>query len=295
MDQEISASIEMINTAKGKLRDKTFTAWLAFLLSSSIILREGLEAFLVVITMLSIIRAIKIPKASTYVHAGWIGAIASGVLMWLAAGSLFKFSGAQRELMEGFIALFAVVVLLYLGFWMHSKSEAGKWQAYVKGKIQKLARTENMIGLAFLSFIVVFREAFESVLFLSALSLEVGDSQQAAFSGGIVFAFAALIVISVLIMKYSKKLPIAKLFKYSAIIISALAVILTGKGLNAIQEAGSISISVMPFDFRLEAIGFYPTWETTIGQVLILGLVIVLWNVANRPVSSQKSTAVSST
>ncbi len=295
VDQEISASIEMINTAKGKLRDKTFTAWLAFLLSSSIILREGLEAFLVVITMLSIIRAIKIPKASTYVHAGWIGAIASGVLMWLAAGSLFKFSGAQRELMEGFIALFAVVVLLYLGFWMHSKSEAGKWQAYVKGKIQKLARTENMIGLAFLSFIVVFREAFESVLFLSALSLEVGDSQQAAFSGGIVFAFAALIVISVLIMKYSKKLPIAKLFKYSAIIISALAVILTGKGLNAIQEAGSISISVMPFDFRLEAIGFYPTWETTIGQVLILGLVIVLWNVANRPVSSQKSTAVSST
>jgi len=294
VDQEISASIEMINTAKGKLRDKTFTAWLAFLLSSSIILREGLEAFLVVITMLSIIRAIKIPKASTYVHAGWIAAIASGVLMWLAAGSLFKISGAQRELMEGFIALFAVVVLLYLGFWMHSKSEAGKWQAYVKGKIQKLARTENMIGLAFLSFIVVFREAFESVLFLSALSLEVGDSQQGAFSAGIISAFAALIVISILIMRYSKKLPIAKLFKYSAIIISGLAVILTGKGLNAIQEAGTISISVLPVDLRIEAIGFYPTWETTIGQVLILALVILLWNVANRPVSSQKSTAVSS-
>lgn len=293
VNEAIQSSIEMIYLAKKKLRTKTFTAWLAFLLSSSIILREGLEAFLVVITMLSVIRALKLPKAKTYVHIGWISAIGVGFLMWLAAGSLFTFSGAQRELMEGLIALFAVGVLLYLGFWMHSKSEAGKWQAYVKDKIQNLARTENLIGLSFLSFIVVFREAFESVLFLSALSLEVGDSQQAAFGGGIIFAFAMLAIISVLIMRYSKKLPIAKLFKYSAIIISGLAVILTGKGLSAIQEAGSISISVMPIDFRLEAIGFYPTWETTIGQLAILSLVIILWNVINRKDSPKTSKAVS--
>lgn len=290
---EVEASVQMIYQAKEKLRNKTFTAWLAFLLSSSIILREGLEAFLVVITILSIVRAIKLPKAKTYVHAGWMSAIVVGFAMWLAAGSLFNFSGAQRELMEGLIALFAVGVLLYVGFWMHSKSEAGKWQAYVKEKIQTLARTENLIGLAFLSFLVVFREAFESVLFLSALSLEVGDSQQAAFGGGIIFAFALLAIISVLIMRFSKKLPISKLFKYSALIISGLAVILTGKGLNAIQEAGSISISVLPIDLRIDAIGFYPTWETAIGQLAILILVIVLWNFANRSSSPKSSKTVS--
>lgn len=289
----VSASIEsgitMIGEAQGKLGAKTFSGWLAFLLSSSIILREGLEAFLVVITMLSIVRAIKLPKAKAYVHGGWMAAIGLGFLMWWAAGNLFDFSGAQRELMEGFIALFAVAVLLYVGFWMHSKSEAGKWQAYIKDRIQKLARTENLIGLSFLSFLVVFREAFESVLFLSALSLEVGDAQQTAFGGGILFAFALLAVISVLIMRYSKKLPISKLFKYSAMVIAGLAVILTGKGLNAIQEAGGISISVLPFDFRLEAIGFYPTWETMIGQLAILSLVLVLWNIANRPIASTKT------
>ncbi len=294
VSQEASLSIEMIREAKRKTANKTFTGWLAFLLSSSIILREGLEAFLVVITMLSIVRAIKLPKATAYVHSGWISAIGVGILMWLAAGSLFDFSGAQRELMEGLIALFAVVVLLYVGFWMHSKSEAGKWQAYVKDKIQKLARTENMIGLAFLSFIVVFREAFESVLFLSALSLEIGESQQTAFTGGIVFAFALLAVISVLIMRYSKKLPIAKLFKYSAIIISGLAVILAGKGLNALQEAGSISISILPIDLRIDALGFYPTWETAGGQLIILALVLILWNVANRPQKINESKAISS-
>lgn len=279
---QITKGIDMINEAKLLLRDKTFSAWLAFLLSFSIILREGLEAFLVVVTILSVLRAIKIPNASTYVHIGWLSAIVSGVLMWMAAGKLFNFSGADRELMEGLVALFAVGVLLYVGFWMHSKSEAGKWQAYVKNKIQNIARKESLIGLAFLSFLVVFREAFESVLFLSALSLEVGDNQQTAFGGGIVFAFVLLAIISVLLLKYSKKLPIAKLFKYSAIVISFLAVVLTGKGLSAIQEAGNIGISVLPINLRIDALGIYPTYETLIGQLFILSLTIVLWTVGNR-------------
>jgi len=294
INSEVEESIALIYQAKEKLRNKTFTSWLAFLLSSSIILREGLEAFLVVITMLSVVRAINLPKAKTYIHGGWIAAISTGILMWLAAGTLFDFSGADRELMEGLVALFAVGVLLYVGFWMHSKSEAGKWQAYIKSKIQGLAKTQNLIGLAGLSFIVVFREAFESVLFLSALSLEIGDSQQLAFGGGIVFAFAMLAIISVLIMRYSKRLPISKLFRYSAMIISGLAVILTGKGLSAIQEAGYISISLTPFDLRIDALGFYPTWETFLGQMAILALVIALWMFTGKSTETTKTKAVAS-
>jgi high-affinity iron transporter len=270
------------------LKEKTFSPWLAFLLSFSIILREGLEAFLVVITILSVLRAINIPKANVYVHIGWISAIAVGFLMWLAAGKLFTFSGADRELMEGLVALFAVAVLLYVGFWMHSKSEAGKWQAYVKNKINNIARKENMLGLAVLSFLVVFREAFESVLFLSALSLEVGEAQQSAFGGGILFAFVLLGIISVLLLKYSQKLPIAKLFKYSAIVISFLAVVLTGKGISAIQEAGNLNITVLPFDFRFDALGIYPTYETLSAQLFILILTILLWTFSNRKKVSLK-------
>ncbi len=279
-----TASIKMVEEAQALIGSKTFSGWLAFLLSSSIILREGLEAFLVILTILGIIRALKLPNAAKWVHGGWMAAIGSGFLMWLAAGKLFNFSGAQRELMEGIIALFAVGVLLYVGFWMHSKSEAGKWQAYVKNKIQGLARKENMLGLAFLSFLVVFREAFESVLFLSALSLEVGPGQQMAFGGGIIFAFAALLIISVLLLKYSKKIPIPKLFKYSAIVISFLAVILVGKGVHALQEAGTLSISMLPVNIKLDAIGLYPSWESLLAQLGILALVVVLWNVGNRSV-----------
>ncbi len=280
--QQAQASIVLLNEAQGVLGEKSFSGWLAFLLSSSIILREGLEAFLVVITVLGIIRSLKIKNAAAYVHGGWLAAIALGFLLWLAADRLFTFSGAQREVMEGAIALFAVGVLLYVGFWMHSKSEAGKWQAYVKTRIQSLARKENMMGLAFLSFLVVFREAFESVLFLSALNMEVGESHQTAFVGGIVAAFLALGIISVLLLRFSKKIPITQLFKYSAIIISFLAVVLTGKGIHALQEAGILGISSTPFNLRWSLLGIYPAWESLLSQLFIIGLILFLWNVGNK-------------
>ncbi len=282
VQKEVESSLELLSSAQKLLEEKEFSAWLAFLLSFSIILREGLEAFLVVITILGIIRSLNISKAANWVHGGWIGAIVSGLLLWLAADQLFTFTGAQREVMEGAIALFAVGVLLYVGFWMHSKSEAGKWQAYVRTKIQVLARKENMLGLAFLSYLVVFREAFESVLFLSALNMEVGDTHQLAFGSGIVSAFLLLFVISILLLRFSKKIPITELFKYSAMIIAFLAIVLVGKGVHAIQEAGIVSISPMPVNLRLSLVGLYPTWETFISQLLILGVVIALWQLGNR-------------
>ncbi len=280
---QAQASIALLEEAQQLIEAKTFSAWLTFTLSSTIILREGLEAFLVIITILGIIRALKLKGAAKWIHGGWIAAIVSGFLMWLAADSLFTFSGAQREIMEGFIALFAVVILLYVGFWMHSKSEAGKWQAYVKNKIQRLASKENMFGLSILAFLVVFREAFESVLFLSALSIEAGSEHQAAFGGGIIVAFILLGIISVLLLKYSKKLPITQLFKYSAMVISFLAVVLVGKGIHALQEAGMIGIGSTPFNFRIDLLGIYPTWQSLIAQTFTLILIMVLWRIGNKP------------
>lgn len=288
VETHANASIAMIKDAQMILDEKTFSGWLSFFLSLSIILREGLEAFLVVITMLGIVRAIKIPRAKIWIHSGWAAAVLLGFLLWWVAGRFFTFSGAQREVMEGFIALFAVAVLLYMGFWMHSKSEAGKWQAYVKGKIQNLSKTGNMMGLAGLAFIVVFREAFESVLFLSALSLEVGEANNTAFVGGILVAFILLIGISVLLLRYSKKLPISQLFKYSSILISILAVVLVGKGIHALQEAGYIGMSTMPFRIRFDYLGIYPTWESTISQIVIVILILILWTLGNKPAKVSK-------
>ncbi len=267
--------------------NQTFSSWLTFTLSSTIILREGLEAFLVIITILGIIRNLKLPKAAKFIHIGWLAAIASGFLMWWGAGRLFSFSGAQREIMEGLIALFAVGILVYVGFWMHSKAEASKWQAFVKNKIEKITSRESLFGLAFLSFVVVFREAFESVLFLSALSSEAGSEHSGAFISGILVAFVLLAVLAVLVLKYSKKLPVTQLFKYSAYIMAILAVVLSGKGIHALQEAGKIGVSSTPFNFRIDLLGMYPTWQSLISQLLILGLLVILWKVGNKPLAKK--------
>lgn len=281
VEKEAAASIEILEKAKNIIEDSTFTPGLTFTLSSTIILREGLEAFLVIITMLSLIKSLKLKRAAKWVHGGWIAALVAGVGMWWAADRFFSFSGAQREIMEGAIALFAVIILLYVGFWMHSKSEASKWQAYVKSKIQKLASKESMWGLAILSFLVVFREAFESVLFLSALSSEAGSSSNFALIGGVLTAFVALAIISVLLLKYSKRLPISQLFKYSAIIISVLAVVLVGKGIHAFQESGYVGITNTPFNWRVDLIGLYPTWQSIASQLSVVVLVFILWNLGN--------------
>src|SRR5690606_32897597 len=102
----------------------------------------------------------------------------------------------SREILEGSIALFAAALLLYIGFWLHSKSEIGKWTAFVKERVHKLLHGGNMLGLALFSFFVVFREAFESVLFLSALNLEVEAANKPAIGLGVLVAFVAVLILS---------------------------------------------------------------------------------------------------
>ena len=87
-----------------------------------------------------------------------------------------------------------------------------------------------------------------------------------------------------LLLKYSKKLPVSQLFKYSAYIMALLAVVLVGKGVHALQEAGQIGISSTPFNLRLDLLGIYPTWQSIISQLLIILLLFILWNIANKPI-----------
>jgi high-affinity iron transporter len=65
-------------------------------------------------------------------------------------------------------------------------------------------------------------------------------------------------------------------------VISFLAVVLIGKGVHAIQEAGAISISIIPVNFSVDAIGLYPTWESVLAQLFVIALIVVLWNIGNK-------------
>lgn len=289
ISEKTESVLTLIAEAENTLGQKESSWWLTFSLAASVILREGLEAFLVIIIIISVLRKAGAPKGIKYVHGGWLTAVGLGVLGWMFTGQLLKMSGMQRELLEGIIALVAVAILFYIGFWMHGKSQAQKWNQYIKEKINKLLNKQSMIGLGALSFLVVFREAFESVLFLSAISLEEGGEHKGAIGLGVLIAFALVGVLAVLMLKFSKRIPITELFKFSAIIIAILSVVLVGKGIHAIQEAGYIGISAFPLNLRITLLGVYPTIQSIMAQIVMIAITIGVWQWQNRATPSPAS------
>ncbi len=279
---DISNAKVLINEAASQLENKRYSFWFAFLFAASIILREGIEAFLIIITILGVLKSVNAIKAVNWVHGGWITALIIGIASMFFVNLIVSFGSQNRELMEGIGSLFAVVLLLYIGFWLHSKTEAKKWKEFVEQKILKLVNGRNMLGLFFLSFIVVFREAFESAIFLSAVNLEVDQANKSGIYLGAASALIVVLILSWIAVKYTAKLPVKKLFKYSALVMTILAVVLVGKGIHALQESGYSSITQIPLHLNFSLFGIYPTIETIVAQSVILIFSIVLWEMNKR-------------
>ncbi|MFC5440409.1 FTR1 family protein [Rhodanobacter ginsenosidimutans] len=242
-----------------------------FLGAFTILVREGLEALLVVVALLAFLRKAARPEALRYVHAGWSLALVAGGITWAIASYAISISGAGRELTEGLSSLFAAFVLLGVGLWMHQKSIGGRWQAYLKEKMAAALNRRSAWFLFGLAFISVYREVFESILFYAALW---NDGQEVWLLGGIAAGAAVLGLIAWVLLRTSRRLPIGTFFSASSALIAVLAVVLTGKGVAALQEAGWVAVSVAPVP-HIELLGIYPTWQSLLAQLAILILLAV--------------------
>ncbi|GAB4291923.1 MAG: hypothetical protein Kow0098_11580 [Ignavibacteriaceae bacterium] len=282
LESNIRNAKGLISEAESELKNQKFTFWFTFSLAASIIIREGIEAFLIIITILSVLKSIGAAKAEKWVHFGWISALLIGVISLFFIKALLAFGARSRELLEGTGSLFAVSILLYVGFWLHNKSEAKKWKEFVENKILKLVNGKKMFGLAIISFIVVFREAFESVIFMSAISLEANNEGIKGIYWGTGLTLIFILFLSWFVIKFSVRLPIGKLFKISALTILMLAIILTGKGIHAFQESGYLHNTLLLSGIKIELLGIYPTLETLSAQFVVLLLTIIYWNYSNR-------------
>ena len=240
----------------------------------TILLREGLEALLIVVAMLAFLRKADRADVLPYVHGGWIAALAAGGLTWAAATYLISISGASRELTEGFGSLIAAVVLISVGIWMHGKSQADAWQVYIREKLSKALSKQSAWFLFGLAFLVVYREVFETILFMTALWSQGGG---AAMLAGVATAVVILAAIAWLMLNFSKRLPIGQFFAYSAGLMALLSVVLAGKGVAALQEAGLIDLHPLHTP-RVELLGLYPTVEGLLAQALtIMALAAGFW------------------
>jgi high-affinity iron transporter len=234
-----------------------------------ILLREGVEAILVLAAIMAALIKTGRREAMKYIHIGWLSAVVLGIITWLIADNLIEISGASRELTEGIAALASAAILVYVGFWLHNASNSKRWKQFVEHKIGNAMEGGTLWALAAVAFLAVYREMFETVLFYQAMWVQVDSGSEQSFIFGIIAALALLVVLSLLIYKAGIRLPIKQFFQINAILLFLLAVVFTGQGIAALQEAGIVSTSLLNFP-RIEVLGVYPTAQSLGLQLLVL-------------------------
>jgi len=276
LEQRIANLNALFGEVESALSPDKSSAVSTFVGAATILLREGLEALLIVVAMLAFLKRGGRAEMTRPVHYGWISALVGGLATWWAATELITVSGATRELTEGFGSVLAALILLFVGIWMHGKAQADEWQRYIREKMGNAVAGGSAGFLFLLAFIAVYREIFETILFYVALAAEgnVGALVAGALSGAVLLAGIAIAM-----LRFSQRLPISKFFAYSSALVAVLAVVLAGKGVAALQEAGLMGVT--PVDVpRISMLGLFPTREVVFAQLATLAILFAgfAWN-----------------
>ena len=276
LDSEIVRIKGLLDTAEARLGGLGLSGATAFTSAYFILVREGLEALLVVAALAAFLVKTGHRDNMRYLHYGWIGALALGFFTWLASVYLIEISGARREITEGVAALLATVVLFYVGFWLHDKTSAAQWKRFIETNVQRALGAGTLWGLAGLSFIAVYREVFETILFYQALWVQTDAGGKSMTLGGFGAGILVLAVLAWVIVRYSARLPLRQFFSVTGILMFVLAVVFAGKGVAALQEAGYIPVSPVSFP-RIDLLGIYPNLQGLLLQLGLLLLALFLW------------------
>ncbi|MEW6775190.1 MAG: FTR1 family protein [Bdellovibrionota bacterium] len=292
---EVNKTIARIETlfARGQseLEGEDLSPSLAATSAAAVLLREGLEAILVLAALLAAARASGAPRLARQIHLGWIVALLGGVLTWMLSGSVIELSGAVREELEGITGALAVFVLLYVGFWLHRQARAEETQRLVDQAAQAAGR--KGWGLFALSFLAVYREAFETVLFLRSLWLESGDGAAWAVPAGAAAGFVLMLVLGVALFRFEVRLPVKQVFLLSAWLLGLLTFVLAGKAAHAFQESGRLPVHFLSWAPRIDLLGLYPFLETLLTQAAVLFAILTLWWAGSRMAPKDESGPVS--
>ncbi|MDU8606028.1 cytochrome c/FTR1 family iron permease [Pseudomonas syringae group sp. 247E2] len=271
---------QKLEAAKGKLKESAgllgsdgLSLSLSYVSGLLILLREGLEAILVLAAILAFLRNTGQQSAVRSVNIGWGLALLAGLGTWALAAYVIDVSGAQRELLEGATALFASVMVLWLGVWMHDRRHAAAWQDYVKSS---LVGGGGRFGFAVLAFFSVYRELFEVILFYETLWLQAGPAGHDAVLAGGATALVLLVGLAWVILRGSAKLPLSLFFGINAALLCALSVVFAGHGVKALQEAGIFGTRPVPF-FEFDWLGIHADLYSLSAQAIALIAIAVLY------------------
>lgn len=240
-----------------------------------ILLREGLEALLVVMALVSALRVANRPQGYKWVGGGVIAGLVLSLVAAFALQRLFpsSSSGTNREIIEGAVGIVAVLMILTIGAWLHSKSSLNAWQAYIKKHMNKALTTGSFISLFALSFLSVFREGAETILFYVGILPNISTE---SFALGVGIAVILLAILAVVILKSSVKLPVPTMFKILTWVLYILGFKILGVSVHALQLTAVLPTTIIDILPNIEWLGFYATLQTIIAQLVYIALILLL-------------------
>ena len=259
--------------------------WLTFLAAFGIIVREGLEAILIIAAIIAYLIKSGNGRALKNVYIGALLGIAAS---FAAAGGLYYLkkvwtgAGQSQEVIEGITALIATCVLFYVSNWMISKAEAASWSRYIDGKVQSSVAMGSGFALAFTAFLSVFREGAEVVLFYQPM-LSEGNALMvwAGFGTGCVL----LVFVYLAITKLSIKLPIKAFFTATSILMAVMCVSFLGSGIKELAEGNVFDLSLrvpgIPENDFIQIFGIYPYLETLVPQLILAIILLITFMIAH--------------
>lgn len=245
-----------------------------------ILLREGVEALIIIITLISALKASGTTKGKKWVYLGAIGGIIASVLAAVLLSKLLPSvsAGKSREFIEGIVGIIAVIFMLFVGAWLHNKSSITGWQDFINKSLKSATKTGNLFGIALLSFLVVFREGAETVLFYAGILPKISLN---SLIMGILLAIILLIVIAFIFNYCSKLLPIHRLFKIMTWLIYVLGFKILGVSVHILQLNQQLPYHPIASS-NLSFLGLYLSFEGLLVQLIYLALIPISIKISNR-------------
>lgn len=240
-----------------------------------ILLREGVEALLIVMALVTTLKAAKMNKGLKWVYTGAV----MGILASLAIAVLLQFlfpavsSGSNREIIEGAVGIFAVLMMILVGIWLHSKSSIKKWNDFMESQMKAVTATGSFISMFALSFLAVFREGAETILFYAGIYPRI---DKAGFFLGIGLAFLVLFVLALVMNKASAYFKPHRIFLILTWLIYALAFKMLGVSIHALQLTNILPSHLMNGFTSIDWAGIYPSLEVVTYQLIFVVIVLII-------------------
>ncbi len=282
-NKDTDKAIDILSDLKTRLQPLLTTTSYSFWDAALILLREGLEALLIVVTLLAFLRKTNHAQKQKWIWGGVAAGVGASALFAILITYLFSkvTAAASREYIEGIVGIIAVVMMITVGMWLHNNTNIKKWNNYIQKYMGKAIATGSLVTFSAISFLAIFREGAETIIFYAGMAPNMELSQLLL---GIAIAFVILVVIGFLMIRYSVTIPIRPFFIVATVLIYFLAFKILGMSIHSLQVAGVIPTHSLHNFPHIEWIGLFPSIETFIPQMILFVIIgtTSLWIKGNK-------------